>query len=51
MNASDVVPSSAETTSPKSELKVSEESDTGSGIITAIGSTNDLQQVPSRVTA
>lgn len=51
MSSSTAVPSSAETTSSKSELKVSKESETGSGILTAIGSAADLLQVPSRVTA
>ena len=46
-----VVPSTAETTSPKSELKVSKEPGGGSGIITAIGSANDLLQVPTRAIA
>ena len=50
-NSSNIVPSTAETTSPKSELKVSKEPENGSGIVTAIGSTADLLQLPSRATA
>ena len=45
------VPSTAEMTSPKSELKISKDSRDGSGILTAIGSTNDLLQVPTQAVA
>ena len=44
------VPSTAETTAPKSELKVSKEPDTGSGIATATESTS-LLQAPSQAVA
>jgi len=50
-SSSTVVPStSTDATSSKSELAVSKDTDTGSGILTAIGSSNDLLQVPSRTT-
>jgi len=46
------VPSTAETTSPKSDLKIlSKDSEAGSGIVTATGSTNNLLQVPTQAVA
>ena len=50
-SSKDIVPSTAETTSPKSELKLSKAPGDGSGLVTAIGSTNDLLQVPNRAAA
>lgn len=50
-SSTNVVPSTAKTTSPKSELKVFKESGSGSGIATAIGSTNNLLQVPTQAVA
>lgn len=47
---SNVTPSTAETTSSKSELKMSKDS-AGSGLMTAVGSTNNLLQVPTQAVA
>jgi len=48
--STNVDPSTSEMTSPKSELKTSKDS-AGGKIATAIGSTNDLLQVPTQAVA